>query len=415
MEDCAWPSVKTAPLRTIAREVRVSEGKIRVMHVLPHVAAGGATLLAMELARRLDPTRYDVKVAVGPETDGEGNLLEEMRDRGLEVIVMPHMRREPRLMLDGRAALEMGRTFYCERPHIVHTHGSKSKLLAPMASAFSPVPVRIAHIWGWEWMAARDFPRRWAYEWEARMSAQGYDALIACSEAMRDQGLARGVGVPRQYEVVLPSLDLARFNPTRREQARRQVRTEFGLAFDAPVVVSVMRLARQKAPEVLLGAAVLLSALMPKLRWLIVGGGPQEERVRAMVERLDLEEHVVLTGPRRDVPRLLKSADVFAMSSSWEPFGIAYVEASAVGLPVVGTRMDGAPEAVLHGETGLLVNRRNPTQIATAIARVVTDPALARRLGEAGIRHAQQFGHERFVSRIEEIYERLLAENVRAG
>ncbi len=415
MEDCACLSVKTAPLSTITREVRVSEGTVRVIQVLPHVAAGGATLLAMELARRLDPNRYEVKVAVGPESNGEGNVLEEMRDRGLEVIVMPHMRREPRLTLDARAALELGRTFYCERPHIVHTHGSKSKLLAPIASAFASVPVRVAHIWGWEWMAAKDFPRRWAYEWEARMSAQGYDALIACSEAMREQGLARGVGVPRQYEVALPSLDLERFNPTGREQARRQVRAEFGLPCDAPVVASVMRLAKQKAPEILLGAAVLLSALLPKLRWLIVGGGPQEERVRTMVERLDLEEHVVLTGPRRDVPRLLKAADIFALSSSWEPFGIAYVEASAVGLPVVGTRVDGAPEAVLHGHTGLLVDRRNPTQLATSIARVATDPALARRLGDAGIRHAQQFSHERFVRKIEGIYERLLAENVRAG
>lgn len=393
----------------------MSEGKVRVIQVLPHVAAGGATLLAMELARRLDPNRYEVKVAVGPESDGEGNMLQEMRDAGLEVIVMPHMRREPRLTLDARAALELSRTFYYERPHIVHAHGSKSKLLTPMASTFASVPVRVAHIWGWEWMAAKDFPRRWAYEWEARMSAQGYDALIACSEAMREQGLARGVGFPRQYEVVLPSLDLKRFNSSGREEARRQVRAEFGLPSDAPVVASVMRLAKQKAPEILLGAAVLLSALLPQLRWLIVGGGPQEERVREMVERLDLGEHVVLAGPRRDVPRLLKACDIFAMASSWEPFGIAYVEASAVGLPVVGTRVDGAPEAVLHGETGLLVDRRNPTQLATSIARVATDPALAKRLGDAGIRHAQQFSHDRFVRSIEGIYERLLAENVRAG
>jgi len=393
----------------------VSEGRLRVIHVLPHVAAGGATLLAMELAQRLDPSRYDVKVAVGPEDEGEGSLLEEMRERGINVIVMPHMRRAPKAIMDARAVLELGRTFHAERPHIVHTHGSKSKLLTPLASAFGPVPVRIAHIWGWEWMAARDFPRRWAYEWEARMTAQGYDALIACSEAMRDQGLTRGVGVPRQYEVVLPSLDLARFTPDGREQARREVRAEFGLPLEAPLVISVMRLAKQKSPEILLGAAVLLSALMPKLRWLIVGGGPEEERVRAMVDRLDLTEQVVLAGPRRDVPRLLKAADIFAMSSTWEPFGIAYVEASAVGLPVVGVRVDGAPEAVLHGETGLLVEPRHPTRLAIAIARIASDPAFASRLGEAGIRHAQQFGHERFVRRVEAIYEQLIAENVRAG
>ena len=81
----------------------MSEGRLRVIHVLPHVAAGGATLLAMELAQRLDPDRYNVKVAVGPEDEGEGSLLEEMRERGINVIVMPHMRRAPKAVASMRA------------------------------------------------------------------------------------------------------------------------------------------------------------------------------------------------------------------------------------------------------------------------------------------------------------------------
>lgn len=414
MEDCVEVTVKSARPTIAPGEVLVSDDRIRVMHVLPHAATGGATLLAMELAQRLDPSRYDVKLAVGPETDGEGSLLGEMHERGLDVTVIPHMRREPKLTCDARTLLELGWTVYYDRPHIVHTHGSKSKLIAPLAAAFGSVPVRVAHIWGWEWMSARDFPRRWAYEWEARMSAQGYDALIACSEAMREQGLARAVGEPRQYEVALPSVDLERFNPNGRDRARRQLRAEFGLPLDAPLVISVMRLAQQKAPEVLLGAAVLLSAFLPRMRWLIVGGGPLDARMREMIRALDLKDRVLLTGPRRDVPQLLKAADLFALASSWEPFGVAYIEASAVGLPVVGTRVDGAPEAVIHGETGLLVDPHNPTQLAAAIARVATDRRLARRLGEAGMRHAGQFGHERFVGRVAKIYERLLAEKVRA-
>lgn len=382
------------------------------MHVLPHVAAGGATLTAMEIADRLRSDRYDVTLAVGPDSGCEGSVLEEMRERGLRVIVIPHMRRGPDGARDARAVLELGSVFHRECPDIVHTHGSKSKLLTPLAAGFGRVPVRVAHVWGWEWMVAPDTPRRLAYTLEAQMSAQGYDALIACSEAMRRQGLARGVGTAAQYDVALPPVDLARFSPEGRRRARAEVRAEFGLPADATVVVSVMRLARQKAPEVLLEAAHALTRRLPDLRWLIVGGGPMEHEVRSMIVALDLQDRVVLAGPRRDVAPLLKAGDVFALASRWEPFGIVYLEAAAVGLPVVGTRVDGAPEAVAEQQTGLLVNPEDPGKLADAVATIAENAELARRLGDAGARRARQFGHERFVARIEEIYERLLVDKL---
>jgi glycosyltransferase involved in cell wall biosynthesis len=366
----------------------------------------------MELVARLDEQRYEVSLAVGPESGGEGSLLKEMSERGLSVVVIPSLRRAPEPGADVRALRTLSERLHRERPHIIHTHGSKSKMLAPLAASVAHTPVRVAHIWGWEWMPATGSAQRCACRWGARLSAQGYDALIACSDAMRRQGLAQAVGEPGQYEVVLPAVDLDRFTPDGDAATGTAVRAEFGLPPDVPVVVSVMRLARQKAPEVLLGAATVLSALLPDLHWLIIGGGELDKQVREMVDRLGLEDRVVLAGPRRDVPRLLRACDIFALSSRWEPFGIVYLEAAAAGLPVVGTRVDGAPEAVADGETGLLVEADSPTKLATAIARLATDPALARQMAEAGLRRAQQFGYDRFVGRIEQIYERLLAEKL---
>lgn len=388
----------------------MNEEAVRVIHVLPHVAAGGATLAVMDLVERLNPRRYDVSLAVGPDSAGEGSVIEEMAARGLNVRIIPHMRRAPHLRCDARALVELGRLFHSARPQIVHAHGSKSKLLTPLAAAFGRVPIRVAHIWGWEWMPATGQVERRACRWSARISAEGYDALIACSNAMRDQGLAHAVGSPGQYQVALPSVDLAVFNQENRNAVRAEVRSELGLPEDSTVVVCVTRLARQKAPEVLLQAAALLSRRQPDLRWLVVGGGPLEARVRSGIASLGLEDRVTLTGPRRDIPRLLKAADIFALPSRWEPFGFVYLEAAAVGLPVVGTLVDGAPEAVAQGETGLLVEADSPVEFAAAVERIATDQSLARRLGEAGRERARQFGHDRFVRAVEEIYERLLAE-----
>lgn len=390
----------------------MTDEKIRVMHILPHAAAGGASLAAMELAAALDPARYEACMAVGPDSGGENSALQEMRAKGLDVCVLPHMCRKPNLRCDARALIELTRAIYLHRPHVIHTHGSKSKLLAPIAAAIGRVPVRIAHLWGWEWMPAENAAQSVAFACAARVTATGYDAMIACSEAMREEGLACGIGHPSQYEVALPSVNTRRFSPAGRELTKRQVRAEFGVPPDAPLVISVMRLARQKAPEVLLQAAALLADRVPSLRWLIVGGGPLEAEVRSMVAALDLDGRVTLAGPRWDVERLLKAADVFALASRWEPFGIVYLEAAATGLPVVGTRVDGAVEAVADGETGLMVPPESPKALAAAVERVATDKALARRLGNAGMRRARGFSHEQFVGPVEALYERLLAEKI---
>ncbi|MFW6438376.1 MAG: glycosyltransferase [Armatimonadota bacterium] len=383
--------------------------KIRIMHILPHVAAGGATLAALELATGFDPARYEVSMAVGPQFGGENSVLHEIHARGIETHMLPHMSREPDLRRDMRALIELTGAIQRCRPHVVHTHGSKPKLLTAVAAAIGSVPVRIAHLWGWEWMPVEGRVQRCACRWASRLSALGYDAMIACSEAMQEQGLTRGIGRTEQYEVAFPGVDAVRFSPDGRGLARRNVRAEFGLPMDAPLAISVMRLAPQKAPEVLLRAASLLADSIPRLHWLIVGGGPLEHEVCETVAALGLRERVTLAGPRWDIAQLMKASDLFALASRWEPFGIVYLEAAATGLPVVGTAVDGAVEAVNHGTTGLLVPPERPNELAEAVMRVATDGVLAQRLGDAGVRHARHFSHERFFGSVGAVYQRLLA------
>lgn len=392
-------------------EVGVKDERTRVLHLLPHAANGGATLQAMLLAEQLDRSLYDVRLVVGPGDRGEGNMINEMRMRGLQVEVVQSMRRAPGLLSDARATLELAELISRERPRIIHTHGSKPKLLAPLAAAINrgsldPPPLLVAHLWGWEWQTTRKTALRLLYTGTAQVSAPAFDAIVACSEAMRSQGLQRAVGRPEQYHVVLPSLDLEQFRPD--DQPAEDVRAELDIPPEAPVVGSVMRLAEQKAPEVLLRAASLLAPLFPDLRWLIVGGGPLEARVRRMIAELSLDGRVIMTGPRRDIPRLLQACDLFALSSAWEPFGIVFVEAAAMRLPVVCTAVDGTAEAIVDGQTGLLVPPNRPVALAAAIARLLSNPEMAHRMGIEGRRHAENFGIERFLGGIERLYERLL-------
>ena len=363
----------------------------------------------MLLARRLDPDAFEVSLAAGPYAGEEGSLLEEMDRDGIEVELLPSLRRSPHPGRDLRAVMELRRLLKRRRPQLVHTHGSKPKLLLPWAARGWRALVRVAHIHGWEWHPARSAALRSLFAAGSRMGVASYDALVTTSEALRVQGLERGVGRPDQYEVIRPGIDLARFSPDGRDEARHAIRAELGLPGDAVVVASVMRLGPQKAPLDLVSAADLVLSRREDVRFLIVGGGPLAGAVRRAVVARGLDRRVLMLGPRRDVPELLKASDLFTLSSRWEPLGMVYLEASAVGLPCVGTQVDGAPEAVEQGVTGVLVPPGDPPALADAILKVANDPELARRMGAAGQARAGQFSQERFVEQVEGLYRRLLA------
>ncbi len=385
---------------------------IRVIQLVQHVALGGATLVAMALAEGLDPDRFEVTLAAGAGAGPEGSLLEEMRERGLRVVSVPHLQRNPHPLRDARAVLALRDLLQSEQPHIVNVHGSKTRLLLPLAARLAPAPVRVAHIAGWEWQLATGPLADALLTEAAQLGADSWDAFVPCSHAIRDQGLARGIGNSDKYHPIWPPVDLDEFRPDPDAGERSRARAELGLRDDDFVIVSALRLARQKAPLDLLRMTRHVADRRPDARLLLIGDGPNADQVRREIARLGLERVVVTAGVRRDVPRLMRSADLFALLPAWEPFGMVFAEAGAVGLPVVGTRVDGVPEAVADGESGLLVEPGNVQAAADAVLRIAGEPALAARLGQAGIRHAQRFGVDRFVAETAALYERLLAKSI---
>ena len=151
---------------------------------------------------------------------------------------------------------------------------------------------------------------------------------------------------------------------------------------------------------------------VPDVHLVILGEGELRVPLERQVKELRLERTVRMPGFREDVLSLIKSADLFVMSSITEGLGSAVLDAMAMGLPVVGTRAGGIPEAVVDGETGLLVPPRDPAALAEAMARVASDPEARRRMGAAGrLRVVEHYS----LDRMTRDYERLYLEMVRPG
>jgi phosphatidylinositol alpha-1,6-mannosyltransferase len=177
-----------------------------------------------------------------------------------------------------------------------------------------------------------------------------------------------------------------------------EVRARHGLG-SRPVIVCVSRLVPRKGQDVLVRALPLVQQRIPDAALLIVGGGPSLPRLQALAAEVGVANDVVLTGsvPWEELPAHYDAGDVFAMPCrsryaglEVEGLGIVFLEASATGLPVVAGRSGGSPDAVLDGETGYVVDGSSVTEVAGRLADLLADPALARRMGEAGRRWVEQ-------------------------
>ena len=169
-------------------------------------------------------------------------------------------------------------------------------------------------------------------------------------------------------------------------------------------MLAVGRLIAQKDHATLLHAFARVRAQQPDARLAILGGGPLEADLRALVSSLDLADAVVLPG-RTEIRDWLERADVFAHTSRWEGFGIVLLEAMLAGRPVVATRVSAVPEVVVDGETGVLVDVGDVEGVARGLGDLLADPERAARLGAAGHERARSdFSVERMVDRTLAVY-----------
>jgi glycosyltransferase involved in cell wall biosynthesis len=217
---------------------------------------------------------------------------------------------------------------------------------------------------------------------------------------------------PAKIVVIRNGVDLSRFNAGPQPD---RLRHELGLAEGTPLVAVVSRLTELKGLEHFLDAAAALKPRYPQARFLIVGETAPNNReylpaLQRLAERLGVDDRVIFTGLRSDVPALLSSVDVSVMPSLNEALSNVLLESMAAGAPTVATRVGGTPEALVDGASGLLVAPGDSAALARAIARILDDPALGSRLGAgAQARIADRFSVDRMVTATESLYVDLLA------
>ena len=187
-------------------------------------------------------------------------------------------------------------------------------------------------------------------------------------------------------------------------------------AASVPLVGAVGRLDPVKGYDDLIGAVRVLKDRGTAVRCVIAGVGPDETRLRRLINELALQDDVRLLGLRDDVASLLRAFDVAVMPSHSEGSPLAIIEYMAAGLPIVATRAGGISELISDGEHGLLVDARDPAALADALERLLSDPALGARLGaSAQARQLAEYDLQRTIGRLEDLYVALYERAQRDG
>jgi glycosyltransferase involved in cell wall biosynthesis len=380
-------------------------GTVRtVCHIITKLELGGAQQNTLFTVSHLDASRFRAVLITGEPgmLDQDAKALPRV-----DIYHVPTMVRPLRLWRDLRALVFLTGLLRTLKPTIVHTHSSKAGVIGRLAAWFAGVPIIIHTIHGFGFTRYQHPLLRHLLLSVERIVARITTRFFAVSEANCRQGVTLGLFPADRCTVIRSGVDLSAFRQIRVDAPQKK--RELGLEPTRPVVGMIAPFKPQKAPVDFVRMADLVHRIRPDVQFLLVGDGELREAVEAEREARGLSTVFRLAGWRRDVPEIMRCLDVFVLTSLWEGLPRVYLEALASGVPVVGTRVDGAAEVVRDGLTGFLTEPGNVRALAERVLHVLAHPEEAKRMGRTGQALPLEFDIHEMVRQQEHEYEKLLA------
>ncbi|MDQ3136659.1 MAG: glycosyltransferase [Gemmatimonadota bacterium] len=362
---------------------------MRIFLLSTSMGMGGADQQILILARAMQGRGHEVRIVsltplgpMGLEAQRDGIPTESL-ELQRNVSDLPRLRR----------LVHMLRAW---KPDVLHSHMVHANLLARAVRPLSRMPALVSTI-----HSSNDGGRLRMAAYRLTSGMVNRFTIISRLAAARYVAIG---AVPADRLTVVPNaVDTDRF--TQVPGARAAIRLELGLGEEF-VWLAVGRFQEAKDSPTMIAAFARLAVARPDSRLLLVGKGALQGEVEELVREAGLKERVRFLGVRRDVPELMSAADGYLLSSAWEGMPVVLLEASAIGLPIVATRVGGVAEVVEDGSSGFLVPPRDASALARAMERLeALSPAERRAMGERGRALVErQYGTARVMDMWERIY-----------
>lgn len=383
-------------------DTQTEAAPIRLLKVMTTFAAGGTEGQVANIARHIDRTRFDLQFACLRKW---GFYLDEIEQNRIPVMEYP-----VRSFFSPRTCVQQvkfARYLRTHRVEIVHSYNFYSNVFAVPAAKLAGVPLVIASI------RDQGVYLSPAQRHAQRIACRFADLVLVNAQSIRDWLIDDGYPAEK-VRIIRNGIDLSRYEG---KSGDTGVREELGLPPDAPLVLMLSRLNPQKGVDDFIKAAAMVRLQRPDVRFLLIGekltyqgngfgpDAPYHNYLHELCVNLGVDDRIVFTGHRSDVPALLAEGAISVLPSHSEGLSNTLLESMTAGLPIVATRVGGNPELVEDGVNGILVSPQAPATLANAILRILDDPALAARFSAAARAKAtQHFSMEKMIRDTEALY-----------
>ncbi|MHC4508805.1 MAG: glycosyltransferase family 4 protein [Planctomycetota bacterium] len=416
---------------------------MRIVHIITRLILGGAQENTLITCKVLAQRGHDVTLITGPALGPEGELFEQAKGQGFDVVVVDKLRRAINPVNDTISYIELKKLLRRLQPDIVHTHSAKAGILGRFAArslchceaceagrgnlsrcvvrllrCSAPrndnmgqhIPAVVHSIHGLAFHPYQSPALNKFYIAVEKSAAKRTDFFISVADAMTAQATAAGIGTPEQYVTAYSAIEEDDFLRPVSPEHRAEFRRKYGIAEDAVVLVTVARLFMLKGHEYIIESAKSLAGRFDKCVWLFVGDGDLSEALKRQVRELGLQDRFKFTGllPPSRIPLAIQSSDMLVHCSLREGLARTLPQAMLCAKPAISFDVDGARE-VVNENTGRLIEPKNVGQLIEACAELIEDKSLRERLGENGrVSVTERFSPDRMVDSIEAVYRKLL-------
>jgi len=378
-----------------ARAQSAAADALHIVHVVLRLDVGGLERVVVDLARTGLVRGHQVTVLC---LERPGELAASVEAAGARVVSLEKPPGRPRHL-----ARQLRDTIRALRPSVLHTHHIGALWYVGKARA----GVRVVHTEHTDSIAIeRRLSRKVRLYLLSKLAARYASTFCCVSDSIAEAVIRRRIASRKATAVVVNGIDIARYQQTR-SVTRSAVRAELGILADALVIGTVGRLNEVKRQDLLLRSAASLMTDLPHVHLLLVGDGPERQRLEQLARELRSEPRITFAGYQASPERYLAAMDVFALSSRLEGLPLSLLEAWATGLPVVSTAVGGIPSVVTDRSSGLLVPADDHDALANALRQVLNDDALAETLAVGGLAAVtENYALECMADRYESYYRR---------
>ena len=380
--------------------------KLKVLHIITNLPVGGAQDNTLITVDELDKERYEVTLMSAAEGDW---LDRALKMKNVKLIFINELVRPIHLIYDMLALFKIYRIIRKEEYDIVHTHSSKPGFSGRIAAKLAGVPIIVHTVHGFPFNDFMNPLLKSFFITLEKALAKISNVLVTVSKLNMQKIVELKIADPARLVNIYSGIYFDKFE---RKTDIVSKKKELGLDPKMKVIGMVGRLSNQKSPQYFLDAIPAIAKAHPDTRFLLIGDGELRGDLEARIKELDIHDRTQILGFREDVPDLLQLMDIYVLSSCWEGLGRSLTEAMYLKKPVVATAVEGVPEIVETGKTGVLVPPRDPESISRAVISLLGDPAQTKELGEnAHQKVAKKFSAYKMVEQIDQLYQELHAED----